>query len=359
MIPVTKPYLPPQNEYISLVNEIWKRNWITNNGPLVNKLELDIKEYLGLKHFLYVTNGTIAIQMAYKLLGLSGKIITTPFSYVATTSSAVWEGLEPVFCDIDPKTFNVNPDSIEEKITKEISGILVTHVFGNPCDIEKIERIAKKHNLKIIYDASHCFGVMYKGKSVYQYGDISTASFHATKLFHTIEGGGIITQSSELTRELAEARNFGHDGFDKFGRVGINGKNSEFHAAMGLTVLNHFEAILSTRKEQFNYYVEKLRGLEVTFQKLNENVEYNYGYFPVVFSSEKQLLKSKEMLEDNGVYCRRYFYPSLNKLSYVKEQECNMAESLASRILCLPLYHELAKEEQDYIARLLLRAQNN
>lgn len=201
MIPVTKPFLPPLEEYYKLVQSIWERQWLTNNGPLVNELELKLKEYLNVPHLIYVTNGTIALQIAIKALGLKGEIITTPFSYVATTSSIVWEGCTPIFVDIDPNTFNIDPTKIEAAITNETSAILATHVYGNPCDIEKIQEIADRYNLKVIYDAAHCFGTKYKGKSIFEFGDVSTTSFHATKLFHSIEGGAIITKDPDLLKK--------------------------------------------------------------------------------------------------------------------------------------------------------------
>src|SRR5690606_18072879 len=221
MIPVTKPFLPPQEEYEKYLDGIWKREWLTNNGPLVNELELQLKEYLGLKHILYVSNGTIALQMAIKALELKGEIITTQFSFVATTSSIVWEGCKPVFVDIDQATLNIDPSKIEAAITSETSGILATHVYGNPCDIEAIQAIADKHGLKVIYDAAHCFGTKYKGRSVFEYGDISTTSFHATKLFHTIEGGAVFTKDPEVLKKLSFLRNFGHNGPEKYEGVGI------------------------------------------------------------------------------------------------------------------------------------------
>jgi dTDP-4-amino-4,6-dideoxygalactose transaminase len=210
MIPVTKPFLPTEKEFKAYVKSIWERQWLTNNGPLVNALELKLKEYLGLDHLLYVTNGTVALQLAIKALDLSGEIITTPFSFVATTSSIVWQGCQPVFVDIDAETFNIDPGKIEAAITPKTSAILATHVFGNPCDIDAIKKIADKHGLKVIYDAAHCFGTRYKNKSVFDYGDISVTSFHATKLFHTIEGGAVFTKRPDLLKKMAIMRNFGY-----------------------------------------------------------------------------------------------------------------------------------------------------
>lgn len=358
MIPVTKPFLPPVEEYESYIKHIWKRQWLTNNGPLVNELELQLKEHLGLKHLLYVTNGTIALQMAIKALGLKGEIITTPFSFVATTSSIVWEGCEPVFVDIDPNSLNIDPSKIEAAITPKTTGILATHVYGNPCDIEAIQNIADKHNLKVIYDAAHCFGTKYKGKSVFEYGDISTTSFHATKLFHTIEGGAVFTKDPELLKKMSFLRNFGHNGPEKFEGIGINGKNSEFHAAMGLCNLKYIRPILHQRYNQSIYYNKKLSNLEVQRQKINPEAGFNYAYYPIVFSSESDALAAKEALELRQIFPRRYFYPSLSSLEYVKKFSTPVSDRIAARILCLPLYHELSMEEQDMVVRILLRTQN-
>lgn len=359
MINVTKPFLPPFEDYINYINGIYKRNWLTNNGPLVNELELKLKEYLNVPHLLYLNNGTIALQIAIKALELKGEIITTPFSYVATTSSIVWEGCKPVFVDIDPDSFNIDPNKIEEAITDKTSGILATHVFGNPCDIDAIEKIAKKHKLKVIYDAAHCFGSKYKGKSVFAYGDISTTSFHATKLFHTVEGGAVFCNSPELLKKMAYLRNFGHNGPEDFAMVGINGKNSEFHAAMGLANFPFIPKILESRKIQSNLYTEMLKGLKIKNIKINNDSEFNYAYYPIVFESEEILLKSQTALNLNRVSPRRYFYPSLNTLRYIESQECIISENISKTILCLPLYYDLTKEEIDYIGRILLRIQNN
>ncbi len=359
MIPVTKPFLPPLEEYYKLVQSIWERQWLTNNGPLVNELELKLKEYLNVPHLIYVTNGTIALQIAIKALGLKGEIITTPFSYVATTSSIVWEGCTPIFVDIDPNTFNIDPTKIEAAITNETSAILATHVYGNPCDIEKIQEIADRYNLKVIYDAAHCFGTKYKGKSIFEFGDVSTSSFHATKLFHSIEGGAIITKDPDLLKKMAYMRNFGHDGPENFNGVGINGKNSELHAAMGLVNLNYIEDILSRRRELFAYYDKKLKGLKKTTQSLLPESEYNYSYYPIVLPSEEFLFKIVKILNDHWIYPRRYFYPSLNTLPYVQLQNLPVTDDISRKVLCLPLYHTLSFEEIDYIARLMLRVQNN
>lgn len=359
MIPVTKPFLPPIEEYQQYVQGIWQRNWLTNNGPLVNELELKLKEYLKLDHLLFVTNGTIAIQIAIKALGLKGKIITTPFSYVATCSSIVWEGCEPVFVDIDEKTCNIDPSKIEAAITPDTSAILATHVYGNPCDVEAIDAIAKRHNLKVIYDGAHAFGVTYKGKSIFEYGDISTCSFHATKLFHSIEGGCVVTKKPEWLKKMAYMRNFGHDGPERFADVGINGKNSEFHAAMGLVNLNYVHAIIEKRKKLAAHYDSFLKNFQGKKLALSPNIVYNYAYYPLLFNSESLLVNVVAELEKNLIYTRRYFYPSLEELPYVNHRHCEVTASVAKRILCLPFYDTLSTQEIDMIFRLILRVQNN
>jgi dTDP-4-amino-4,6-dideoxygalactose transaminase len=360
MIPVTKPFLPPIQEYEHYLRGIWSRNWLTNNGPLVNELELKLKEYLKLDHLLYVTNGTIALQLAIKALGLKGEVITTPFSYVATISSLVWEGCEPVFVDIDPESCNLDFNKIESAITSKTSAILATHVYGNPCDVKAIEEIARRKNLKVIYDGAHAFGVTHDNRSILEYGDISTCSFHATKLFHTIEGGSVSTKDPELLKRLAYHRNFGHEGPERFVELGINGKNSEFHAAMGLVNLKYVEGIIESREKLTAHYDSFLKGFQGRKPKILTNTRYNFAYYPVIFDTKEMLEKAQETLAQNWIYPRRYFYPSLEDLPYIpKQSNCPNANSVASRVLCLPLYDSLTTEEIDMIFRIILRVQNN
>ena len=358
MIPVTRPFSPPIAEYIELIQGIWERNWYTNNGPLVNKLESELRKNFDCENLLFLNNGTIALQFAIKALSLDKEIITTPFSYVATTSSIVWEGCIPIFVDINKDSFNIDPDLIESKITSKTQAILATHCFGNPCEIDKIESIANKHNIFVIYDAAHCFGTKYKGESIAKFGDISTISFHATKLFHTIEGGAVFSNSKSIIEKISYLRNFGHDGFEKFNGVGINGKNSEFHAAMGLCNLKYTQQILSTRKEQYLYYIELLKNTPIVLQKINANTEYNYSYFPILFQSEKDLKRVISALEKHQIFPRRYFYPSLSSLNYIEKSKTPISDDIASRIICLPLFHLLSKFEQELIAQLIRRNLN-
>jgi dTDP-4-amino-4,6-dideoxygalactose transaminase len=360
MIPVTMPFLPPKEDYDILLHGIWKRQWLTNMGPLASDLEIQLKDHLGVNHLLFVTNGTIAIQIAIKALGLKGEIITTPFTYVATTSSIVWEGCKPVFVDIDKDSLNIDPLKIEEAITEKTSAILATHVYGNPCDVEAIEKIARKHNLKVIYDAAHAFGVKVNGKSVFEYGDISTCSLHATKLFHSGEGGLVITKDSSLLKEMAHIRNFGHDGPESFYNLGINGKNSEFHAALGLANLKYIQNIHDQRRLLSERYDEKLKNLKAVRPKWHKESKSNFAYYPIIFESEALLLNCFDKLKRNEIFGRRYFYPSLaGVLPYLEPKSLSNTDDISKRVLCLPLYYDLTIAEVDLICRLLLRTQNN
>ena len=360
MIPVTKPFLPPKEDYDVLLHGIWKRQWLTNMGPLASELEMALKEHLGVKHLLFVTNGTIALQLAVKVLELSGEIITTPFSFVATSSSIVWEGCTPVFVDIDKKNLNIDPNKIEAAITEKTSAILATHIYGNPCDVHAIQEIADKYKLKVIYDAAHAFGVAINGESIYNFGDISTCSLHATKLFHSGEGGLVVTKDPELLKKIAFARNFGFKGPEEFQGLGINGKNSEFHAAMGLANLKYIQDIHDKRKLLSERYDEKLKNLKAEIPTWHKASKKNYAYYPIVFESEKLLLKCMDALNAREIFGRRYFYPALpQSLPYVEHKIMNITDDIAKRVFCLPLYYDLTIEEVDLICRLLLRTQNN
>jgi dTDP-4-amino-4,6-dideoxygalactose transaminase len=338
---VTKTFLPPKEEYEKYLDKIWQSDQLTNNGPLLSEFEVKTKEYLGVENFLFVTNGTLALQLALRALDITeGEIITTPFSYVATTSAILWEHCTPVYVDIDPHTLNINPAKIESAITNNTKAILAVHVFGNPCDVEAIEKIAKKYNLKVIYDAAHAFGVRYKGKSLLYYGDISICSFHATKLFHTIEGGGIVTRDPVVHEKTELIRRFGHNG-DEHIMLGINAKASEFQAAMGLCNLKYVDRNIKKRKQLSELY-DKLLGSHLHRPRLNAEAEYNYGYYPIIFKDEMSLLKTFDKLNVHNIYPRRYFYPSLNKLSYLaSREECPESEDIALRIACLPLYADI------------------
>ena len=354
MIYVTKTFLPPHEEYTHILNRVWDTAWLTNRGDLVLELEARLKNYLTVPYILAMTNGTLPLQIAIKALGLRGEIITTPFSYVATTSSIVWEGCTPVFVDIHPDYLTIDETKIEAAITPKTSAILATHVFGNPCDVEAIEAIARRHNLKVIYDAAHCFGVTYKGQSLFNYGDLSTCSFHATKLFHTGEGGAIITKDKALYDILFYHHNFGHQGDEAFQGIGVNGKMSELQAAMGLAVFPYVDHILGERKQVVDHYDSYFKKQALTQTLLlREETMWNYSYYPVIFEDEMQLLKVKKALNREDIHPRRYFYPSLNSLDYVVGPSCPVSESVAARILCLPLYVGLTTPDQDTIIDII------
>jgi len=355
MINVTKTFFPPLEEYNAQLKRIWQNQWLTNRGELVQELEGKLIDYLGVKNLTLTTNGTLPIQIAIKAFGLSGEIITTPFSYVATTSSIVWEGCKPVFVDIDPEYLTIDENKIEAAITPNASAILATHVFGNPCNVERIAEIAKKHNLKVIYDAAHCFGVKYKGQSIFNYGDVSTCSFHATKIFHTGEGGCWITNNNDLQHEMFYRHNFGHNGQTDFFGLGINAKISELQAAMGLAVLPHIQKIVKSRRKAIEYYKFFLKDTDVKFLKIRDETEWNYHYFPVILKSESDLLKVKDRLNKVGIFPRRYFYPSLNSIEEIVDyKHMPYSESVASRILCLPLSDAIHKEEIMTICQLFI-----
>lgn len=353
MINVTKAYLPNKVKYQSYVDRIYNSGWLTNNGLLLQELEKRLAEHLGVKHLICVANGSLALQLAYKALDLKGEVITTPFSFASTASTLAWEGLKPIFADIDVKSYNLNPDKIESLITDQTSAIVPVHVFGNPCEVDQIQTIADKYNLKVIYDAAHAFGVQYKGESVLNYGDISTISFHSTKLFHTIEGGAVITDDDELAKIIRLLINFGITGPTSIESIGINAKMNEFEAAMGLCILDEIEIIKEQRAEIWKTYQANLSGL-VNFQKWNKYSQNNYAYAPVLFESEEQLLKVEAKLKENDIIPRRYFYPSLDTLEYLhSKQVCKSSRNIAGRILCLPIYLGLDNESLQKVIRLL------
>ncbi len=356
MIPITKPFLPPIEEYTAYLTGIWKRNWLTNMGPLASDLEVKLKAHLGVDHLLFVTNGTIALQMAVKALQLKGEIITTPFSFVATTSTIVWENCRPVFVDIDKDSLNIDVTKIEAAITERTSAILATHVYGNPCDVERIEEIAQKHNLKVIYDGAHAFGVQVNGRSIFEYGDISTCSLHATKLYHSGEGGLIITKDAILLKKLAYIRNFGFSGPESFAELGINGKNSEFHAAMGLANIQYIPAIHEKRRTLTEHYHKRLKNFQARIPTWYPEATLNYAYYPLVFDDRSFMFRCMEKLRANEIFTRRYFYPSLsNTLPYLEPKTLEVTDDIVKRVLCLPLFHELSFEEVDSICNILLK----
>ena len=304
MINVTKTFFPPLEEYNKYLERIWSNQWLTNRGELTLELEEKLKKYLNIQSLILMNNGTIPLQIALKLLADKGEVITTPFSYVATTAAILWENCTPVFVDIDPDYLTINENLIEAAITEKTKCILATHVFGNPCNIEVIDSIAKKYNINVIYDAAHCFGVSYNNTSIFNYGDISTCSFHATKLFHTGEGGAAFCNNKDLEHKIYYSHNFGHNGPLDFHGLGINGKISELQSAMGLSVLPHMQYILECRKKIVNFYDENLNFHTFKAMKLRVGVTWNYSYYPIIFDTEELLLKVQEKLKNKNIFPR-------------------------------------------------------
>lgn len=349
---VTKSFMPPLNEYNKYVENIFNNGVLTNQGPNVQELQKKLAGFLGAENFHYLANGTIALQLALSGLNINdGDIITTPFSYVATTSSILWQRCTPVFVDIEPNNFTIDPDKIEAAITPRTRAIMAVHVFGYACDTAKIQKIADRNNLKVIYDGAHAFGSKYKGKSLLNYGDVTTCSFHATKLFHTIEGGACIVRDKDISDQMELQKRFGHQGDEHF-CLGINAKQSEFHAAMGLANFPYIPQIIADRRRASEAYDAALDGC-VGRPQMQTSLEYNYAYYPVVFKNEAELLRVFTALNSENIFPRRYFYPSLNKLPYVASAPCPVSENISSRIACLPLYVGLENSNITKIAKII------
>lgn len=346
-IQVTEPYLPPIGEYIEYLKGIWDRNWLTNQGPLVKELEQKLQTYHQLSiPVRLVANGNLGLQIALKALGVKGEVVTTPFSYVATTACPLWEGCAVKFADIEPDTLTIDPKAVEDAITSKTEAILATHVFGNPCDVEALEAIAAKHGIALIFDAAHAFGVTYKGKSILEYGDASMVSLHATKLMHSVEGGFIVAKDSTVSEKMEWMRRFGHNGPDAYHGVGANAKMSEFHAAMGLCNLNHIDEILAKRKAICEAYNQALFSdqsssisLPLSSIAYREGASRNFAYYPVLFDSERELLDAVVRLESKGIMPRRYFHPAMNEVPELQREDslCSISSGVSKRILCLPL----------------------
>ena len=353
MLHVTKSFLPDLKEYVKYLEKIWNTHHLTNDGPFVKELEYKLGEFLEVENFIFVTNGTIALQLAIKALRLSGNVLTTPFSYCATTNSLIWEGCNPIFVDIDPISLTVNSEQIKSfSKQNSISGILTTHVYGNCGDLEHQENMANEMGIPLIYDGAHAFGVKYKGKSIFNFGTISTCSFHATKVFHTIEGGAVMTNDHKLAEKIRGIRSFGHKNDDYFDIV-INGKNSEYHAAMGLVNFDHFPNIKKHREISCSLY-DSLLNYPIIKYLYNSELERNYSYYPIIFTSEELLLKVTERLNNNEIYPRRYFYPSLNNLPTVSGNVCLNSEDLSKRILCLPLSADITADDIMKISSIIM-----
>lgn len=360
-INVNKPYLPDRKKYEKYLDIIWKSNHLTNFGPLHKKLSDELCKFLNIENILLVNNGTIALQIAYKLLNLkpNDEVITTPFSFVATSNTLYWENLKAIFVDIKKNSFCIDENLIEKNINSNTKAILPVHVFGNPCEMDLLENIAKKYKLKLIYDAAHAFGIKFNNKSVFNYGNISTISFHATKIFHTIEGGAIIAKNKDIIDEAFSMINFGLKNNEPE-ILGINAKTSEFNAAMGLCVLEDMHIILEQRQKAFEYYESKLKDY-FFMQEWNKNANKNYHYFPIVFDNEEKLINTLKNLNNENIFPRRYFYPSLESLSFYNSQKnyskenCPISKDIANKIICLPFYAQISKAEQDLVIQKLIK----
>ena len=356
MVPVTRCCLPPLADYLSQLQPVWESGQITNNGAICRQLQELLKIHFGLPHLELVANGTLALQLAIKALGLKGEIITTPYSYVATTHAILWEGCDPVFVDIDEKNFGIDPELIEAAITENTAAILATHVYGYPCDVRAIQAIAEKYRLRVIYDAAHAFGVKFRGQSLLHHGDCSALSFHATKLFHTAEGGAVVCRDEIIARRISLMKKFGHIGEDEYLDIGINAKMSELHAAMGLAVWPQVGEIISARREVSSWYDECLAGSDLRRPGEIAGLEYNYAYYPVVFPDHGAMLRARQALMEKDIFPRRYFFPALNTLPFLKperQRPCPVAESIAARVLSLPLFPGLEKNTVEGICGLL------
>jgi len=356
---VKRTDLPDFKEYSRLIKKLWKSKWITNNGVYAKQLVIELRKYLGVPHLALLTNGTITLHIALKVLNLpkGGEIITTPFTFAATTNVIIWEGFTPVFVDIDPQTWNIDPKAIEKAITPRTVAIMPVHVYGNPCDVEAIERIAKKHNLKVIYDAAHAFGVEYKGKSVLNYGDFSSLSFHATKVFHTIEGGALITPNESMLKQVEYARNFGIVEFeDQIAFAGTNGKMNEFQAAMGLCNIPNLDKQRQQREKIFQLYTSLLsNNPKIRLQK-NIASKQNYGYMPVSFESLNMRDRIIAGLKKKSVFPRKYFYPLTSEFRFSKiypKDDLTNARRVSDGILCLPLYSSLSSRQIETISAVI------
>lgn len=349
---VTRTFLPPKEEYLHWLDKAYSSHVLTNNGPIHKELEETLRQRFQVPHLKLMANGTLALQLAIRALGVTGKVITTPFSYVATTSAILWEGCEPVFVDIDPATCCIDPNLIEAAITPDTTAILATHVYGIPCDVEAIDAIAKKHGLKVIYDAAHAFDVQYKGRSILQWGDASTLSFHATKLFHTVEGGAVVLHTAEADHRLRLLRSFGHV-FDEHFTLGMNAKMSEVHAAMGMAILPHMGRIVAERRQLTLRYDELLAGAPIERPALPAHTDYNCAYYPVILRDHATREALLAALAAEGIHGRRYFFPSLDTLPYVRSAPCSNSQCIADRVLCLPLYVDLDPDAINRIARII------
>lgn len=363
VVRVTQPYMPPLEEFIPYLEQIWANKHLTNNGPLHQQLEAALTDYLQVGHVSLFANGTIALITALQALDVQGEVITTPYSFVATSHSLIWNRMTPVFCDIDPHSLALNPTVIERAITERTTAIVPVHCYGYPCDVDAIEKIAKRHSLKVIYDAAHAFGVRYRGSSLLNYGDLSVLSFHATKVFNTFEGGAIISPDVETKKHIDNLKNFGIINETMTIAAGINGKMNEVNAAMGLMQLKHMPTILKARQERDAYYRQRLADIStvtcLTPPAGTEN--YNYSYFPVLIREGYRLSRDAlyEKMRENEIFARRYFYPLISdfpmysSLPSARRDNLPVAARISDQVLCLPLFPDLELAQIDSVIDLI------
>lgn len=361
-IMVTQPYLPPLEEFIPYLQKIWDSKWLTNNGSFHQQLEQALCEFLDVDHLALCANGTIALVTALQALRISGEVITTPYSFVATTHSLFWNNIQPVFVDVDPMTMNIDPNKIEAAITPKTTAIMPVHCYGYPCDVEQIQQIADTYGLKVIYDAAHAFGVHYKEQSLLQYGDLSVLSFHATKVFSTFEGGAIICPDAKTKQRIDYLKNFGIADEVTVMAPGINGKMNEVQAAFGMLQLKHIDRAIKARQAVDYHYREKLSNVPgITLLQPLDGAVHNYSYFPILVEPDYSLSRNElyETLREAKIHARRYFYPLISDMPMYRGLQSAtaanlpVAKSIAERILCLPIYPDLGEEDRDRIIDII------
>jgi dTDP-4-amino-4,6-dideoxygalactose transaminase len=359
---ITQPYLPPLEEFMPYLEQIWESKWLTNAGPFHQKFEKALAGYLGVEHLALFANGTLALVTALQALRITGEVITTPYSFVAAAHSLLWNGIKPVFVDIHPKTFNLDPEKIEGAITPQTTAILPVHVYGKPCNVEKIQEIADIYGLKVIYDAAHAFGVHYNNDSLLTHGDLSTMSFHATKVFNTFEGGAIVCSDAKMKKRIDDLKNFGFHDEVTVVAPGINAKMNEVQSAFGLLQLKHVDKAIAKRREIDSQYREQLMGVTgISCPPLPENTIYNHAYFPILIEKEYPLSRDElnDKLRQQGIFTRRYFYPLISDfpmyrgLPSASQSNLPIARKIADHVLCLPIYPDLENKSLTKIISII------
>jgi len=364
---VTKPFLPNIQDFYSKLLELWQSRVLTNSGELHQLLEKQLTEKLDVKNLSLVSNGTIALEVAIQALELKGKIITTPYTFIATANSILLKGLEPVFIDIEDEGFNLDPELIDDVKEQDVSAIMPVHVYGLPCDDDSLEQRAKGKGLKVIYDAAHAFGIKENGESILNWGDASTLSFHATKVFHTFEGGAVVSQDISIKNKIDQLKNFGYEAGVDITTLGTNGKMNEAQAAMGLALIPYLEEIISKRKHWFNFYVEQLSEVQgIKLMTIPPELEYNYSYFPILIKSAFSLTRDElfNKFQEENIFPRKYFYPLITDFSLYKnfkiisKHKTPNARKIADSVICLPLYPDLTEDDVSRVCEVIKKVQS-